>query len=380
MHIQPGDILYLTKGQKFPVDAVLISTSYDDGTCFVETAELDGETNLKRRTALGELMHCQAPESVAGVRGKVQCEHPNENLTNFEGRLVFEGPIPAPVSKKEKEKKGNGNGKKGGKKEDDDAKEGAVGSPDSSASSLPNTPITTRASPIDGKTILPLGPNQLMLRGSVLRNTDYAFAIVLYTGPNTKIMKNLKQSEKNNGGGGAKTSTLERRLNMFTLGAFAYNLILLVTSVVLEVLPYQSMWSREQDAIKAGNNGSTIAGSPPSKYTQSGPAVQWYLGPVDTDRTYHTLGTILSFFSLYTYVIPISLFVSVELVRLVQGRFMMWDHKMMLKREYPVGSGIVKKYRMRANNTNLNEDLGGVEYVFSDKTGTLTQNDMRLAR
>jgi phospholipid-transporting ATPase len=42
MHIQEGDMLLLDKGEKSPVDAIIFSTSYDDGTCFIETAELDG--------------------------------------------------------------------------------------------------------------------------------------------------------------------------------------------------------------------------------------------------------------------------------------------------------------------------------------------------
>jgi phospholipid-transporting ATPase len=34
--------VYLRKGEKVPADLVLVSTSYDDGNCFIETSELDG--------------------------------------------------------------------------------------------------------------------------------------------------------------------------------------------------------------------------------------------------------------------------------------------------------------------------------------------------
>lgn len=40
--LQPGDIVYIEKGSKFQVDAILLSSSYEDGTAFIETAELDG--------------------------------------------------------------------------------------------------------------------------------------------------------------------------------------------------------------------------------------------------------------------------------------------------------------------------------------------------
>jgi len=40
--LAPGDIVYYEKGGKFDFDAIILSTSFEDGSCFVDTAELDG--------------------------------------------------------------------------------------------------------------------------------------------------------------------------------------------------------------------------------------------------------------------------------------------------------------------------------------------------
>ncbi len=89
--------------------------------------------------------------------------------------------------------------------------------------------------------------------------------------------------------------------------------------------------------------------------------------------------TILSFFALYSYVIPISLFVTMELVRLAQGAFLTWDDRM--KSTITLDDGETKKVvAMTANNTNLNEELGKVDFIFSDKTGTFTRKEMKLAK
>ena len=63
-------------------------------------------------------------------------------------------------------------------------------------------------------------------------------------------------------------------------------------------------------------------------------------------------------------VVPISLYVSVEVIRLFLSFLINWDNEM-----YDAESGT----RAKARNTTLNEELGQIEYIFSDKTGTLTR-------
>ena len=80
---------------------------------------------------------------------------------------------------------------------------------------------------------------------------------------------------------------------------------------------------------------------------------------------------LVTYFVLWTYLIPLSLFVSIELVRIAQMLFMNWDETM-------VGRVDGEDVYMTCKNSNLNEDLGRIEHIFSDKTGTLTQNLMNL--
>ncbi|VDN13810.1 unnamed protein product [Dibothriocephalus latus] len=97
---------------------------------------------------------------------------------------------------------------------------------------------------------------------------------------------------------------------------------------------------------------------------------EWYLG--DTRVTASSVGfMVMTAFIMFHTIIPISLQVSLEVVRFIQAFFINWDQKM-----YDPESDTAAM----ARTSNLNEDLGKVKHIFSDKTGTLTRNVMEFKR
>lgn len=71
------------------------------------------------------------------------------------------------------------------------------------------------------------------------------------------------------------------------------------------------------------------------------------------------------------YFVPISLLTSLEMISFIQGKYISWDMDI-----YDVDRDLPAKVQ----SVNLNEELGMVSYIFSDKTGTLTQNIMEFQK
>ena len=95
----------------------------------------------------------------------------------------------------------------------------------------------------------------------------------------------------------------------------------------------------------------------------------WLFGDTQGDDNPHINGLLTAIFALITFqnIVPISLYISIEGVRTCQALFIYFDREIFYEK---TGQPTL------ARTWNLSDDLGQIEYIFSDKTGTLTQNAM----
>ena len=180
---------------------------------------------------------------------------------------------------------------------------------------------------------VPLTPKQLLLRGSVLRNTGTAWCVVVYTGRESKVMMNSHAVP-------SKLSNLERTINKCIWIIFAAQIIVCLLAALGAVSVDQVFVDYLEDLFS-----------------------------VDVSNERGFFPYFLSFIVLFNNFLPISLYITVEMVLYGQAYFMENDIEM-----YDAVSDTLAKVR----TSNLNGDFGQVDYIFSDKTGTLTQNIMKL--
>uniref|UniRef100_A0AAR2KXM7 Phospholipid-transporting ATPase n=1 Tax=Pygocentrus nattereri TaxID=42514 RepID=A0AAR2KXM7_PYGNA len=272
--LQVGDVVLVKEDETFPCDLILLSTSRDDGTCFVTTASLDGESSHKTYYAVQDTKAFNTEEEVDTIQATIECEQPQPDL--YKRSSTFSD--------------------------------------------------------------VPLGSENLLLRGATLKNTEYIYAVAIYTGMETKMALNYQSKSQ-------KRSAVEKSMNAYLI---VYLCILISKALINTVFKY--VWQADPNRDEP-----------------------WYNQKTETERQRHILirafTDFLAFMVLFNYIIPVSMYVTVEMQKFLGSYFISWDDEMF---DEELGEGAL------VNTSDLNEELGQVEYVFTDKTGTLTENNMEF--
>ncbi|KAK1123006.1 hypothetical protein K0M31_008642 [Melipona bicolor] len=273
-----GDLVKVYREQDVPCDLLLLFSTEDTKRCYITTSNLDGETNLKS-VMVPKILSQMTMSQIVSMEATVTCQHPSSDLYNFHGKLE--------INKKNNEV-------------------------------------------INGYLTI----NNLLLRGSRLKDTDHIIGCAIYTGHDTKLSLNSKIRSN-------KFSTAEKSINKHIAMFIVLLLVEVIESCMMKII---------SDAKE-----------------------KWevYLS-IKESITFKSLITdFLSFTILYNYIVPISLYVTIELQKFLGSFFFVWDIDMY--DEITNQSALI-------NTSDLNEELGQVEYLFTDKTGTLTENLMVFRR
>ena len=142
--MEVGNIIKISKDEIIPADILIIKTSHENGFCYLQTSNLDGETTLKPRESIN---YSQKNISLIDFSNDInnifnyhnnncfiEIDQPTRNIYEVEGTIFFKG----------------------------------------------------NKFYFDIKNIL--------LRGGRLKNTDFVYGIIVYSGQETKLMKNINRS------------------------------------------------------------------------------------------------------------------------------------------------------------------------------------------
>ncbi|XP_055249682.1 probable phospholipid-transporting ATPase IIA isoform X2 [Moschus berezovskii] len=251
--IQVGDLIIVEKNQRVPADMIFLRTSEKNGSCFLRTDQLDGETDWKLRLPVACTQRLPTAADLLQIRSHVYAEEPNIDIHNFVGTFTREDSDP-PVSE---------------------------------SLSIENA----------------LWAGTVSASGTVV-------GVVLYTGRELRSVMNTSNPR-------SKIGLFDLEVNCLTKILFA---ALVVVSLVMVALQH-------------------FAG-------------RWYL-------------QIIRFLLLFSNIIPISLRVNLDMGKIVYS----W----VIRRDSKIPGTVVR-------SSTIPEQLGRISYLLTDKTGTLTQNEMVFKR
>lgn len=174
--IRVGDIVKINNNESIPADIVVLSTSNQQGICYVETKNLDGETNLKIRQAPQQTSKMIKAEQLEKLSAVLQVEPPSTKLYTFNGKMIL--------------------------------------------------PTESNESEMEAEAF-PITPDNLILRGCQIRNTEFVTGVVAYTGQHSKIIMNSGKTP-------SKRSRIEKQMNPQIILSFVLLFVICLTCAVMQ--------------------------------------------------------------------------------------------------------------------------------------------------
>ena len=293
--LRSGELVIVYENGIIPADMMLIDSGISEGKCYIETSSLDGEKALKlkfsNKFTQGFISNFLYDKNdiekineiiIEKLEGNGEVVLPDADLNHFDGKINFVGKI-----KNENE-----------------------------INKTINVTI-----------------KEFLLKGSVLRNTNWIVGIIIYTGMNNKIILNSKKPKM-------KVSKIETNMNYYLI----FVLFFLILCCVFCALMHNYAYKNHENFYK-----------------------NFLL--IDQSANLENFITFFTYFLLLNTMIPISLIVTIEIIKIIQGFFIEWD--------VDLYSDLKKQY-CKARTVSINEELGNVNFIFSDKTGTLTMNQLKF--
>lgn len=324
-----GDLLWTSVDEAFPTDMLLLRAA--GGQAFISTVNLDGETNLKERRP-PDL--CSAVMEHAGPDVPSTEKEMTNQLRLKMAQLALEQGLDIQLDEPKA-----GLTEMGGQVE------------------MKTASDAVRQTIQQLKVSLPCYMNyeHFLPRGCVLRNTPWIITVAAYVGDETKTRMNVASTD-------AKISNMQHYLNRCVQGLVFFLVVFCVYGGILAEIHSDDNVAEIVPKLQA----CLLSGKCPDH--TNGKTVQ----EVVEDDFHHSFIILVLMFVIILYqVVPISLYVVFEMMKILLGLQINFDKQMVDKRDE---KGAI------ARTADLVEELGQCDFIFSDKTGTLTENEMVFAR